>query len=59
MKKILSIVAGIACILMAACSNESADEGIEPSGQEEAPIAAHISTRADNNLANQVGVFRA
>ena len=59
MKKILSIVAGIACILMAACSNESADEGIEPSGQEEAPIAAHISTRADNNLANQVGVFMA
>lgn len=57
MKKIFSIIAGIACMSMVACSNESIEENTEPSEPEEAPIAAHISTRADNNLASQVGVF--
>ena len=53
MKKIYGIMAGIACMAMASCSSENT----EPTEQEEAPKVARIETRADNNLANQVGVF--
>lgn len=53
MKNVLNIMAGIACISLAACSNEST-ELLE---QEPVHKLVRIETRADNNLSNQVGVF--
>lgn len=53
MNKIYGIMAGVVCMAMIACSNDS----IEPAEQEASPKVARIETRADSNLTNQVGVF--
>lgn len=54
MKKIYGIMAGVACMAMTACNNEDTEQAEQ---ETTSPKVAHIVTRADSNLSDQVGVF--